>query len=94
MTATWCLLELCRHPEYIEELMAEAVGNSVDDPEWVRNSTTKMPKIDSFICEVSRIHPPSTCELLHSFFSLSQSFNNQRSHSTTAAEESGTFRPE
>ena len=60
MTATYCLLELCRYPEYIEILMEEATQCMTEDPDWARNSTTRMPKIDSFICEIERLHPPST----------------------------------
>lgn len=62
MTATYCLLELCQNPEYIDELMEEAVECMTKDPDWARNSTSRMPKIDSFICEVERLHPPSTRE--------------------------------
>ncbi|KAM3067352.1 hypothetical protein ACMFMG_005290 [Clarireedia jacksonii] len=60
MTATYCLLELCQHPEYIEPLLEEAKEGMAEDPDWARNSNSRMPKIDSFICEISRIHPPST----------------------------------
>lgn len=62
MTACYCLFELCRHPEYIEPLTKEAEECAASDPDWARNSTERLPMMDSFICEVHRLNPPSTCE--------------------------------
>ncbi|PVH92285.1 cytochrome P450 [Periconia macrospinosa] len=59
MTVTYCLLELCRHPEHIEPLREEAKECMEKEQDWARHSTERLPKVDSFICEVHRMHPPS-----------------------------------
>jgi cytochrome P450 len=59
MTETYCLMELCRNPEYIEPLLEEARDCMSKDQDWARHSTERLPMMDSFICEVHRLHPPS-----------------------------------
>jgi ent-kaurene oxidase len=59
MTAVFCLLELCHHPEYIEPLTHEAKETLKQEIDWARHSTTRLPMMDSFIMEVLRLHPPS-----------------------------------
>ena len=60
MTTTYCLLELCKHPEFLDELTEEAQQVMGEDPDWARNTTARLPKLDSFLCEVHRLNPPST----------------------------------
>jgi cytochrome P450 len=52
MASTYCLLELCRHPEYIEPLLEEARDCISKDQDWTRHSTERLPMMDSFICEI------------------------------------------
>jgi hypothetical protein len=59
MTSTYCLMEICRHPEYMEPLLEEARECMSKDQDWARHSTERLPMMDSFICEVHRLHPPS-----------------------------------
>jgi hypothetical protein len=52
MASTYCLLELCRHPEYIEPLLEEAKDCMSKDQDWARHSTETLPMTDSFICKI------------------------------------------
>jgi len=71
MTATYCLLELCRHPEYTQLLMEEARSCMSKEQDWARYTTERLPMMDSFICEVHRFHPP----IIRTFPSSSQSMS-------------------
>jgi ent-kaurene oxidase len=44
----------------MEPLTQEARETVAQETDWARNSTAKLPMIDSFICEVHRFNPPST----------------------------------
>jgi cytochrome P450 len=60
MAIVFSLMELCKNPEFIEDLTAEAREMFGEDTDWARHSTTRLPKMDSFIMEIFRLHPPST----------------------------------
>lgn len=52
------LLEIAKHPEYAAELVAE-LGEIYKDGEEISHASMRaMPKLESFINEVLRLHPP------------------------------------
>ena len=59
MALTEALYDLCTHPEYIPELREEIQTAITSDSGWQKTTLTKMQKLDSFIKESQRMHPPS-----------------------------------
>ncbi len=57
-TATWIAIELARKPEYADEIVAELQSIFKDDPQITLESLREMPRLESFIDEVLRLHPP------------------------------------
>lgn len=54
LIVTWSLIELDKHPECLEKLMAEI--NSVDILDCT-NVNLKMPYLDAVIMEINRLYP-------------------------------------
>ena len=59
MALTEALYDICTHPEYIPELREEIETAVKGDSGWQKTTLTKMQKLDSFIKESQRMHPPS-----------------------------------
>ncbi len=57
-TATWILTELARHPNYSDEIVTELQTVFKDDGTITLESLREMPKLEAFIEEVLRLHPP------------------------------------
>ena len=57
-TATWIATELARQPRYADEIVTELQGIFKDNPEITLESLREMPKLEGFIDEVLRLHPP------------------------------------
>jgi cytochrome P450 len=51
--------DLCGRREYIEPLREETEQVLLEDGGWGKGTTNKMLKMDSFMKEVQRVHPPS-----------------------------------
>lgn len=62
MAACQALFQLCEHPEYILELREEVRNVVEEDKGWRKTTLTKLRKLDSFIKESQRVHPPSLRE--------------------------------
>ena len=62
MAACQALFQLCEHPEYISELREEVRNVVEDDKGWRKTTLTKLRKLDSFLKESQRVHPPSLRE--------------------------------
>lgn len=56
--ATWTLTELARNPRYTREIVAELDEIFKDGGELSHHSMRDMPKLEGFIREVLRMHPP------------------------------------
>lgn len=56
------LYDLCAHPEYIRDLREEVVEAVALDGGWHKTTLTRMRKLDSFMKESQRVHPPSYSE--------------------------------
>ena len=63
MALTEALFDLCTHPEYIPELRKEVQTAIAEESGWQKTSLTRMRKLDSFIKESQRMHPPSLSTL-------------------------------
>lgn len=59
MALTEALYDLCAHPEYQSELRQEVQAAIDADGGWKKTTLLKMRKLDSFIKESQRMHPPS-----------------------------------
>ncbi|MEM9255080.1 MAG: cytochrome P450 [Pseudomonadota bacterium] len=57
-TAAWTAVELARHPEYTESLLAEVNGLYAKDGELTFENLRELPKLERFVEEVLRLHPP------------------------------------
>jgi sterol 14-demethylase len=57
-TATWTLIEFLRNPQFMEEVKQELVEVFADGGEVSHHAMRGMPKMEAFIREVLRIHPP------------------------------------
>lgn len=57
-TATWMLTELARHPNETVEIIAELNDIYQDGNELSHNALREMPKMEAFVNEVLRMHPP------------------------------------
>lgn len=71
MAACQALFQMCEHPEYIPELREEVRRVVAEDEGWRKTTLTKMRKLDSFIKESQRLHPPSLRESPHLLTSIS-----------------------
>ncbi|KAI4212142.1 MAG: hypothetical protein LQ351_005172 [Letrouitia transgressa] len=59
MALTEALYDLFTHPEYLPELREEVYNAVVLGGGWQKKALTKMRKLDRFIKESQRLHPPS-----------------------------------
>jgi sterol 14-demethylase len=57
-TATWTLIEFLRNPQFMEEVKQELAEVFADGGEVSHHAMRGMPKMEAFIREVLRIHPP------------------------------------
>jgi len=57
-TATWTLIEFLRHPEFLRVVREELQAVFKDGGEVSQHAMRAMPKLESFIREVLRLHPP------------------------------------
>ena len=57
-TATWIVTELARQPKYCDEILTELNTVFKDDSKITLESLREMPKMEAFIDEVLRLHPP------------------------------------
>lgn len=59
MAACQALFQMCEHPEYLSELREEVRSVVEEDHGWRKTTLTKLRKLDSFVKESQRVHPPS-----------------------------------
>ncbi|PWY96731.1 putative cytochrome P450 [Aspergillus sclerotioniger CBS 115572] len=59
MALTECLYDLCAHPEYQDELRQEVQDAIEADGGWRKTTLLRMRRLDSFMKESQRMHPPS-----------------------------------
>ena len=57
-TAAWTLIELLRHPEEMEAVIAELDALYAENPEVSYQALREMPRLESAIKEALRLHPP------------------------------------
>lgn len=57
-TATWMLIEFLRNPKFMEEVKQELAEVFADGGEVSHHAMRGMPKMEAFIREVLRVHPP------------------------------------
>ncbi len=57
-TATWMLIEFLRNPQFMEEVKQELSEVFSDGGDVSHHAMRSMPKMEAFIREVLRIHPP------------------------------------
>ena len=57
-TATWTLIEFLRNPQFMEEVKQELIEVFADGGDVSHHAMRSMPKMEAFIREVLRIHPP------------------------------------
>ena len=57
-TATWGLVELLRNPECLAEVQQELSEVFADGGEVSHHAMREMPKLEDYIREVLRVHPP------------------------------------
>ena len=62
MAACQALFALCEYPEYISILREEVQAVIEEDGGWKKSSLSRMRKLDSFLRESQRMHPPSLRE--------------------------------
>jgi len=67
MALTEALYDLCAHPEYQAVLRDEVQAAIDEDGGWKKTTILKMRKLDSFIKESQRMHPPSLSKLTVAF---------------------------
>ena len=65
MAACQAVFQMCEHPEYIPELREEVQRVVEEDQGWRKTTLTKLRKLDSFVKESQRLHPPSLRKSLH-----------------------------
>ena len=63
MAACQALFELCLRPQYVPCLREEIQAVLSEDGGWRKTTLTKLKKLDSFMKESQRFHPPSLCKL-------------------------------
>ena len=57
-TATWTLVEFLRNPQFMEEVKQELAAVFAEGGEVSHHAMRGMPKMEAFIREVLRVHPP------------------------------------
>jgi len=57
-TASWTMVELARHPEFVSELVAEVDSIYHGDELLSFASLREIPLLEKFVFEVLRLHPP------------------------------------
>lgn len=57
-TTAWVLIELLRHPEWMQRVVAELDILFEEDPTVTFESLRKVPALESVLKEVLRLHPP------------------------------------
>lgn len=57
-TSAWTLVEFARNPQFAAELMAEVDGIYKSDGDLSYASLREIPKLEGFIFETLRLHPP------------------------------------
>lgn len=57
-TATWTLIELLRNPQFMDEVKQELQDVFADGGDVSHHAMRAMPKLEAFIRETLRIHPP------------------------------------
>lgn len=65
MATCQALFQMCEHPEYVPELREEVRRVVEEDHGWRKTSLTKLRKLDSFVKESQRLHPPSLRKSSH-----------------------------
>ena len=65
MAACQALYQMCEHPEHVPELREEVRRVVEEDRGWRKTTLTKVRKLDSFVKESQRLHPPSLRESSH-----------------------------
>ena len=65
MAACQALFQMCEHPEYSPELREEVRSVIEEKQGWRKTILIKLRKLDSFIKESQRVHPPSLRERSH-----------------------------
>jgi len=57
-TSAWTLLEIARHPQYLDELRAEVGRLWQESSELSLHALREIPLLDGFVREALRLHPP------------------------------------
>src|SRR5579883_238338 len=57
-TSSWTLLEICRHPQYLDQLHAEIDNVWANDRVLATNVQKDIPLLEGFLRESLRFHPP------------------------------------
>lgn len=57
-TSAWMLIELLRHPEYMQQVLAELDEIYADGAEYSFGALRQMPKVENALKETLRLHPP------------------------------------
>jgi sterol 14-demethylase len=60
-TSSWVAVELARHQEFAAEITAEIDELYTHTAELSRNALKEIPKLEAFINETLRLHPPLVC---------------------------------
>ena len=64
-TASWTIVELARHPEWVPGIVREVDSISASGEELSFASLRAIPALDRFIFEVLRLHPPLVTLMRH-----------------------------
>jgi sterol 14-demethylase len=64
-TATWTLVELARHPEWVPEIVREIDAIHASGEELSFASLRAIPALDRFVFEALRLHPPLVTLMRH-----------------------------
>ena len=57
-TSAWMLIELLRHPEYMQQVLAELDEIYADGAEYSFGALRQMPRVENALKETLRLHPP------------------------------------
>jgi sterol 14-demethylase len=64
-TASWTLVELARHPEFVPEIVGEVDAISARGEALSFASLREIPALDRFVFEALRLHPPLVTLMRH-----------------------------
>jgi len=67
-TAVQALYDMISRPEYIQPLRDEIKTQLMKHNGWTKSTVNSMVKMDSFLRESQRLHPPSLCKCLRGLF--------------------------